>query len=461
MVISRILTHLRTAGLDVFRGSLRYTRLGSTDEHEKDDDNDEYELSRGGSPLGSSQDVVGLAKPTFGLSARKLEDGQPQASEPFLRPLQPERRGLARQLRIWAIPLFFSIVILAVLFPGFATSGIAEGRDDPSVIVEGSTEAGPSGAVDEMLIDDPSQKPSLPMGTFHDGFADFDDSISLDKAHKGVTDMLGLAWRADTNGAGHLDLSSGASNLYMIVKPEQRPEPPKAWPSLQPVPGLSASQLESWFIDGVMTDGGPDSRLPKAPVLDVVMTWVNGSDPLWLLERSKQVRKHKLLYRIATLGRHWRENGMGPHLLRSIVDAFARPKGKSALRKIHVITADVRPDGVGFSYTSLTNGTNSSSAPTQSQKPWTIGQVPSWVNQSQLVPLLDNDSTESQRVGLQWHFHSEAFQLPDTYFDSVAISNESVQWRDAAEWKREALPTYNSFAIEWQMGWLKGVSDLR
>ena len=471
MIITRVLTNLRTTGLDIYGRSLRYTRLASTDQGEKDDSDDEDS-----SPTGSSRESPGDAALSFSSTleslSSKLEDGRPQFSEPFLRPLQPERRGLARRVRIWLIPLIGCVLLVTIISHGIVTGGKAAGQDGTSVIVANSTEAGPtSTSANETVMDDTQKKPSnsnssIPLGIFQDGSWQLNNGTHLDEEHRTVTDLLGLTSSVDLTGAEQFSLSGQASDLYMVIEPEQQPEQPKTYPALRPVAGLSGTQLESWFLYGNIDNGWTKPRLPKTPQVDVVMTWVNGSDPLWALERSKKVAKHGLKFRMPGMARHWRDNGMGPYPLRSIVDAFAEPKAESDLRRIHLVTADMQLDGIGFNRNLAAGEESRLPSIAQKGKKWTIGQVPSWLDQAKLVPSLANrTSTDSRNVELQWHFHSQAFQIPDSFFQqTITVSNKSetsIQWKDADEWKRDALPTYNSFAIEWQMGWLEGVGDIR
>ena len=336
-----------------------------------------------------------------------------------------------------------------------------------SVIINTNlTEAGTTStpvADEDMLIDDPPGTPSpssFISGVFRDGILEFNNLTSLDESHQAVTDMLGLTIITDTDGRDKLKTSTEASNLYMVVDPDQHPGQPKTYPALRPVTGLSGTQLVTWFMYGFIDNGWTKPSLLQAPELDVVMTWVNGSDPLWALERDRQAERYGLSKRVSNLARHWRDNGMGPYPIRSVVDAFSKkPEGRSGLRRIHLVTADMQLDGIGFA-----NNATSDVTPSP-DRPWTMGQVPSWLDQGKLVPLIDDDvSTSSDQVELQMHFHSEAFQLPESLFSGIHTSDESqsdIRWKDADDWKRDSVPTFNSFAIEWQMGWLKGVGDLR
>lgn len=464
MSISRLLNKIHTTGLAAFGHNSRYTQLRTSDQEDKDDGY--YDSSPdGSSPVSrSSQDVGGSA---FDSLSSKLEGGSSSRPVPFHRPLQPERRGFVRRLRTWIAPLAILVVLVTILCHRLTSTTVEDVDQGPSSVIINTnlTEAGPTSTSvvnEDMLIDDPPGTPSpskLISGVFRNGISELNNLTSLDESHQAVTDMLDLTLTTDADGRDELETSTEASDLYMVVDPDQHPGQPKTYPALRPVTGLTGTQLVTWFMYGFIDNGWTKPSLPQAPELDVVMTWVNGSDPLWALERDRQAERYGLSKRVSNLARHWRDNGMGPYPIRSVVDAFSKPEGRSGLRRIHLVTADMGLDGIGFAH----NAT--SDVELSPDRPWTMGQAPSWLDQSKLVPLLDDDVlTSSDQVELQMHFHSEAFQLPASLFGGIKPSNESQsdsRWKDADEWKRDSVPTFNSFAIEWQMGWLKGVSDLR
>jgi hypothetical protein len=464
MSISRLLTRIHTTGLATFGHNSRYTQLRTSDQEDKDDGYYDSSPDGSSSVSRSSQDVGGSA---FDSLSSKLEGGSPDRPVPFHRPLQSERRGIIRRLRVWIALLAMLVVLVTILCHRLTSRTVGDVDRGPSSVIINTnlTEAGPTSTsvVDEdMLIDDPPGTPSpskLISGVFRNGILELNNLTSLDQSHQAVTDMLGLTVTTDTDGRDKLETSTEASNLYMVVDPDQHPGQPKTYPALRPVTGLTGTQLITWFMYGFIDNGWTKPSLPQAPKLDVVMTWVNGSDPLWALERDRQAERYGLSKRVSNLARHWRDNGMGPYPIRSVVDAFSKPEGRSGLRRIHLVTADMQLDGIGFA-----NNATSDVTPSP-DRPWTMGQVPSWLDQDKLVPLLDDDVlTSSDQVELQMHFHSEAFQLPESLFSGIQTSDESqpkIRWKDANGWKRDSVPTFNSFAIEWQMGWLKGVGDLR
>jgi 3-O-alpha-D-mannopyranosyl-alpha-D-mannopyranose xylosylphosphotransferase len=242
------------------------------------------------------------------------------------------------------------------------------------------------------------------------------------------------------------------------------------------VTSLPDSLLEDWFLHGKLSSTSVKD-LPPQPKLDVIFTWVNGSDTLWQLGQLEQAERNGIPQpRLKGVNRHWRENGMGRFGLRSVVEAFSQKedeedetiigvKGNNGIRRIHVLTADLSMDGLGLTWENETSGeVGRGVIQTQEGRArWSLGQVPDWLDTSALVPLLDERvSSSGSGVELQWHFHSEAFHIAQSLFD-MPNDNErkSVSWANEKAWKDQALPTFNSFAIETQIGWLKGMSDVR
>lgn len=91
--------------------------------------------------------------------------------------------------------------------------------------------------------------------------------------------------------------------------------------------------------------------------------------------------------------------------------------------KIHVISADFQVE--------VENGTK-----------YDVGQVPNW---------LDWDEINGDDV--KWHFHSEIFRLPEG-LDGVLPRVEEEE-----EWRKESLPSFNSFAIEERAAFVEGLSE--
>jgi 3-O-alpha-D-mannopyranosyl-alpha-D-mannopyranose xylosylphosphotransferase len=102
---------------------------------------------------------------------------------------------------------------------------------------------------------------------------------------------------------------------------------------------------------------------------------------------------------------------------------------------------------------------------------WRVAQAPSWLDYSKLDPasrdhpyyLKDSSSnTVGHRKGkhsypnLRYAGHSEIFHLPTLDRDGKTEELGEREWREK-EWKKEALPSFNSMAIESRIGWLPGL----
>lgn len=102
---------------------------------------------------------------------------------------------------------------------------------------------------------------------------------------------------------------------------------------------------------------------------------------------------------------------------------------------------------------------------------WRVAQAPVWLDYSKLDPasrdhpyyLKDSSSkTVGHRKGkhsypnLRYAGHSEIFHLPTLDRDGRTEALGEREWREK-EWKKEALPSFNSMAIESRIGWLPGL----
>jgi 3-O-alpha-D-mannopyranosyl-alpha-D-mannopyranose xylosylphosphotransferase len=112
---------------------------------------------------------------------------------------------------------------------------------------------------------------------------------------------------------------------------------------------------------------------------------------------------------------------------------------------------------------------------------WRVAQVPTWLNferidladpQHPLHHFYQNPSLPKKPVtshlhttshpSLRYAVHSEIFHLP-THKKSAtekAASGLGAPEYKEDEWKKNALPTFNSMAIESKIGWLWGLSDV-
>ena len=84
------------------------------------------------------------------------------------------------------------------------------------------------------------------------------------------------------------------------------------------------------------------------------------------------------------------------------------------------------------------------------EQEWRVVQTPRWLDFSAVNP-------EGDGPRLRYAGHSEIFHLPTAGRDGPLDSGEHA-WAER-EWKKEALPTYNSMSIESRLGFLPGLQD--
>jgi hypothetical protein len=472
-----MLSRFRRTGYNLLGYGHQYERTSSTDLEDKSHGKGRVSPCDG-SNSNSDDEGDSFGSPTRHVSVRRLEAGQRDgAAVPFLRPLRPEKRYRVNRIRVFACLLAGTAASLIVTWYRVSTKPLNTGSSESKEY---------TGASDYPEIVDSygiatATSPSSPgfdetrlYSLTSDGHLQlYNQSNELVTEVQAVTDLLGLNVEVmDGDCAVSLELSAGASELYIPLRPDQSPTQPKNYPPLRPVHGLPEEQLRSWFLKGSFKKPHSPQAFPSDPQLDVIMTWVNGSDPLWQLGRTEKAEKHGLGSRIDSMTRHWRNNGMGSYPLRSIVDAFSSANETKHLRRIHVVTADMPIAGIGLQAVRKidregSNLTNDKPFDGKMEKPWTLGQVPSWLEQNALIPLLDERTlSHANGAELQWHYHSEVFKMPESSFRASTITDYEEKktrqfWKDERAWQQQALPSFNSFAIEWQLGWLTGVNDIR
>lgn len=74
---------------------------------------------------------------------------------------------------------------------------------------------------------------------------------------------------------------------------------------------------------------------------------------------------------------------------------------------------------------------------------------------------LSNDTTPPAPLHPRFRYatHSEIFHLPTIERDAMTMEAGEREWREM-EWRKNALPTYNSMSIESRVGWLPGLADV-
>ncbi|KAI0952889.1 hypothetical protein AcW1_007251 [Taiwanofungus camphoratus] len=196
-----------------------------------------------------------------------------------------------------------------------------------------------------------------------------------------------LFLKATLKDVDELGLSTTPSvNSYLPFEPSFAPQPS---PSLRPVHALPVSCLDSHF------ELGQPCYDQTAYPLDVIWTWVNGSDDL--LEHAKTLAQSKYSSNdpfrpivSKNQERLYRDHDELRHSMRSVLDNFRAHAGR-----FHLITADFPvPD-------SIVNNVNSTL-----DASWRLGQIPQWLD-------LDKRTASGDwwdgRVGLSVTHHAEIF----------------------------------------------------
>ncbi|ODN79461.1 3-O-alpha-D-mannopyranosyl-alpha-D-mannopyranose xylosylphosphotransferase [Cryptococcus amylolentus CBS 6039] len=279
--------------------------------------------------------------------------------------------------------------------------------------------------------------------------------------------------------------------------PLPAPEPP--FPRLRPTRFLPPKCLEQWFIDGETLCGPAD--FGDEEKLDATWLWVNGSDHRW---RDSMVawRTKEDIY---SPEHHFREQNELVHSMRSVLDALP-----GRMRTFHLILADypfnypedldlvpesVLPQLETAAASRIKGRTHARDIPagpshdgnltervsTADISPalqeylkdqWRVVQTPTWLDFSRRDPSSPSHPfhpysvtkegksaqhhAEANYPTLRYAAHSEIFHLPSGDRDGRHLGE--ADWREQ-EWRKKALPTFNSMAIEGRIGWLPGLAD--
>ncbi|KAJ7616620.1 hypothetical protein FB45DRAFT_934589 [Roridomyces roridus] len=176
---------------------------------------------------------------------------------------------------------------------------------------------------------------------------------------------------------------------------------------------LSDECVEQWIAKGAW---GGACRVEESKI-DLIYTWVNGSDPLHRKARKAavdaQVRKGSMK---KPREARFREHDELRYSLRSIRKATALWKQTA----IHLVSADVDPKDTSNSNTRL-------------------GLLPQWFNLNFTPPRSDNGAPP-----VYLHHDSELFRLIPNGPGRPSV--EAIH-----EWRNKTLPTFNSHAIESQL----------
>ena len=225
--------------------------------------------------------------------------------------------------------------------------------------------------------------------------------------------------------------------------------------------------LSQYYALGTLSSSVTPLSVPIQPAIDLVYLFVNASSPYFqeaLGERAEQ----EGIKSIRGKARRWRDNGELRGAIRSGVKSLG-----DALGRVHVISADfnhsveeeydidlgeelpVKDDDAAFSggdhLEPMSNSTGEFFDATDIDieiEEWRIGQIPAW---------MDWAGTSSRRIA--WHFHSWLYRLPRDNDGSLPPALREGEWADEENWRRSALPSFDSFGIETRVGWIEGLSE--
>jgi len=207
--------------------------------------------------------------------------------------------------------------------------------------------------------------------------------------------------------------------------------------------------------------------------VDLVYLWVNSTDPFFPEAFEYRMEEEGLPVERGQ-ARRWRDNGELKGSVRSSFQSLG-----DSLRKIHIISGDYPLDAFDSfnqSHESQNTDTDQNKVvklaerklefgenETETEEGWSAGQIPEWL-----------DWTREDEA-ITWHFHSDIYRLPRDHTGELVVGREVmadmvllgddgevVPGTNASleqEWRELALPTFNSFAIESRVGWVKGLSE--
>ena len=239
--------------------------------------------------------------------------------------------------------------------------------------------------------------------------------------------------------------------------------------------------------------------------------WVNGSDPRWQAEMIA----HRTAKGVFSPEHHFRENNELMYSMRSVL---ANMPGR--LKTIHLITADYKFDlskgdlellpagkktleeleelaSESFKPSDAWVKAEKASAEVRNERgektkvssvlahwlesAWRVAQVPTWLdfrridlsNPSHPLHHLYQDPDlpkkplashlhATSHPSLRYAVHSEIFHLPTHKRPGKQVLSAGMgshEYKDDV-WKNDALPTFNSMAIESRIGWLWGLADV-
>lgn len=164
-----------------------------------------------------------------------------------------------------------------------------------------------------------------------------------------------------------------------------------------------------------------------------------------------------------------RQNNELKHSMRSVLESLSGHIGT-----VHLLTADYPfeyPNDVPLVPDDVLAKMGD---PLGALSTWRIAQTPTWLNFAYLDPASPSHpyhpastdallgrkgqltKQELQFPRFRYAVHSEVFHLPTVERDAVTEELGEREWTEK-EWRRMALPTFNSMAIESRIGWMPGL----
>ncbi|GBE85251.1 3-O-alpha-D-mannopyranosyl-alpha-D-mannopyranose xylosylphosphotransferase [Sparassis crispa] len=229
----------------------------------------------------------------------------------------------------------------------------------------------------------------------------------------------------DIEGAG-LDILSPSVDLLAYL-PLEIPKGSSLSARLKPVRGLPISCLDAHFALGEIC------YEKEIQPIDVLWTWVNGSDPL--LQRAKSSAQERYerkdpyrpMIDASSQARLYRDHDELRHSLRSVLQHF-----RGYTTRFHVLTADFPVPRTP----APTNATNSTSNTVDStinytlSDSWRLGQIPQWLDLDKRTDSVWKDGS----VALSLKHHAEIFTpYEGTNFNSLAIESQLTHLQDISE----------------------------
>lgn len=212
------------------------------------------------------------------------------------------------------------------------------------------------------------------------------------------------------------------SHILVPVQP-LRPPPQLLTTPVRPPLEL----LVDIYVNGVAANTDPTTH--TQPPIDIVYLYVNASSPYFEDAKNAKADEEGMGW-AKDRAKHYRDNGE----LRGAVRSGEMSLGERA-RKIHLLSG-------AFDFDQEQHAdliANITTFPGVTQ--WRMGQIPNW---------LDWDN----RGKLHYHTHSDLYRLPRDNDGSLHHSLNTTE----EYWRSQALPTFNSFAIESRIGWMEGLS---